>query len=240
MNRANKIYLSPAIKMVKNFLLDLIFPRFCLGCEKEIEIKQTSQICDVCFGKIVLNRGVQYQDKSVLLGGGVLAAGRYEDPILRGMILAFKYQSVGSLKTPLAELMINYLKKENLTDKFSGFVIAPIPLTLRRKLNRGFNQSELLAKEIGVFLNCPVVNLLKRTKFNTPQVEIPDWQKRKENISGVFCLSPAINIIDFGNLYDKVILIDDVSTSGATLEEAAKVLKQAGAKEIYGFVAAKG
>ena len=249
MNFINKTHLSPA----KHFLLDLVFPRYCLGCEQEIESKQTSQICDVCFGKIILNRGVQYQEKTAIKA--VFAAGRYEDPILRIMILAFKYQSMESLKIPLAELIISYLTKELLTDKLANFVLVPIPLTLKRKLARGFNQSELLANEIGKFLNCPVINLLKRTKFNTPQVEIPDWRKRKENISGVFCLSPGVGfgsptsgIFEVGlrklgdskSLPGKILLIDDVSTSGATLEEAAAILKQAGAKEIYGLVAAKG
>jgi len=220
--------------MLKNFLLDLIFPRYCLGCQKELESQQASQICEVCFAKIRLNRGFQHQKKTAVKA--VLAAGRYEDPILREAIKSFKYQSIESLKKPLANLAIDYLKKENLADKFSGFVIAPIPLTLRRRLNRGFNQSELLAKEIGAFLNCPVVNLLKRKKFKFPQAEITDWKKRKENIINAFALNDKLQTTN----YKKVILVDDVSTSGATLEEAASVLKKAGAKEIYGLVIAKG
>ena len=234
--------------MLKNFLLDLIFPRYCLGCQKELSYDaENTQICGDCFAKIRLNRGAQYQKETALKA--MFAAGQYDDPILREAIKSFKYQSIESLKKPLAKLAIDYLKKENLASKFSGFVIAPIPLTLRRKSNRGFNQSDLLAKEIGAFLNCPVVNLLKRKKFNFPQAEIPDWQKRKENISGAFAPNvKSLNIplpddrLEVGQLQniEKVLLIDDVSTSGATLEEAAFVLKQAGAKEIYGLVIAKG
>jgi len=226
--------------MLKNFLLDLIFPRYCLGCQKELSYGvENTQICGDCFAKIRLNRGFQYQKKSAVKV--IFAAGRYDDPILREAIKSFKYQSIESLKEPLAKLAIDYLKKENLAGKFSGFVITPVPLTLRRKLNRGFNQSELLAKEIGAFLNCPVVNLLKRKKFNSPQAEIPDWKKRKENISGVFEVRlRGIFEVGLQLLPNKIILIDDVSTSGATLEEAASVLKKAGVKEIYGLVIAKG
>lgn len=239
--------------MLKNFLLDLIFPRYCLGCKKELESKQPSQVCDGCFDKINLNSGIQChicglrnpqgtcqkcRKKTPLKG--LFSAGRYEDPILKEMIHLFKYQSVEPLKKPLAELIINYLKKENLADKLANSVLIPVPLTLKRKLARGFNQSELLAKEIGAFLNCPSVNLLKRKKFSGAQAEISDWQERKENISGAFVLAPDTNIIGFGNLYNKVILVDDVATSGATLEEAAMVLKNAGIKEIYGLVVAKG
>ena len=246
-----------SLNTIKTFILDLIFPRFCLGCGKEMASKQASQVCDACFGKITLNSGVQChicglrnikgtckrcRRKTPLKG--LLAAGQYKNPILKEMIRRFKYQSVQSLKKPLAELIINYLKKENLTDKFSArknnFILVPIPLTLRRKLVRGFNQSELLAKEIGNFLNCPVINLLKRKKFTSSQAEISDWQKRKENISGAFCLSPTYPQIYRFRKPIKVIIVDDVATSGATLEEAARVLKEAGVKEIYGLVVAKG
>ncbi len=246
-----------SLNTIKTFILDLIFPRFCLGCQKEMASKQSVLICDACFGKIALNSGVQChicglrntkgtckrcRQKTPLKG--LLAASQYENPILKEMIHRFKYQSVESLKKPLAELIIAYIAKEFLTDKLANSVLVPIPLTLKRKINRGFNQSELLAKEIGKFLNCPVINLLKRKKFTSPQAEISDWQKRKENISGVFCLSTS-----YPHFYRfrkpikkpiKIILVDDVATSGATLEEAARVLKQAGIKEIYGLVIAKG
>jgi len=86
-----------------------------------------------------------------------------------------------------------------------------------------------------------VINLLKRKKFTSPQAEISDWQKRKENISGAFALNYRfLESIVLGKKYPKIILIDDVATSGATLEEAARVLKEAGIKEIYGLVVAKG
>jgi len=252
--------------MLKNFLLDLIFPRYCLGCKKELSSGvENTQICGDCLAKIHLNSGTQChicglrnpqgtcqkcRRKTPLKG--LFAASRYEDPVLKEMIHLFKYQSVESLKKPLAELIIDYLKKELLifpvptlnrssdTKGQSPPILVPIPLTRRRKLSRGFNQSELLAEEIGAFLNCPVINLLKRKKFTSPQAEISDWQERKENISGAFIIAPNINIIGFGNLYNKAILIDDVATSGATLEEAAMVLKNVGIKEIYGLVVAKG
>lgn len=255
--------------MIKNFLLDLIFPRFCLGCKKELNLKQASFICGACLNNIILN-GVQchvcglrnnsgacrHCRKKTFLSG-LFAAGKYQDPILREAIHQFKYQSAESLKKPLTELLVKYLKKENLIEKLqllearfpTSAVLTPIPLTWRRKLSRGFNQSELLTLEMSKYLNLPVINLLKRKKFSAPQAKISDWQERKENISGAFTINTNPKIIpfiddrqlmgQFGNI-KKVILIDDVSTSGATLEEAARVLKQSGVKEIYGLVVAKG
>jgi competence protein ComFC len=238
---------------LKNFLLDFIFPRHCLGCQKELLSNEESFVCAKCFEKITLNRGIQCHICGLRNGEGVcparsgrncesktflkaiFSAGYYDDPILKEAIRAFKYDSVESLKKPLSKIIIKYIKNENLSDHLNGAILVPIPLARRRKITRGFNQSELLANKLSPILNCPVLNLLKRQKFNQPQAEIPEWEKRKENVSGIFTL----NNIGFGNLY-KVILVDDVSTSGATLEEAASVLKQAGVKEVYGLVVAKG
>ena len=260
--------------MIKDFLLDLIFPRFCLGCQKELGLKQVSFICETCFNNIPLNDiechvcGLRTADGTCLPAQtgrqcrsrtslkGLFAAGHYQDPTLREAINHFKYNSIESLKKPLTELLINYLKKEKLIDMLSNSILAPIPLTWRRKINRGFNQSEILAKELSPILNCPVINLLKRQKFNAQQAKITDWKKRKENISGAFTINSKIfNLSTTYPLFTRhpmsgkrgrpdeikrVVLVDDVSTSGATLEEAARVLKEAGFKEVYGLVVAKG
>ena len=243
----------------KNLLLDLIFPRHCLGCKIETPSKQASLICEACFDKIILNSALRCHicglrnNKGVCLPDGrhgkncrkktnlkiIFSAGHYSDPILRETIHAFKYHSIEYLKETLAELIIKYIKKEHILNKFAGSILVPIPLTLRRRVTRGFNQSELLASELSKFLNCPVINLLKRRKFILPQAEISDWQKRKENISGAFILSPPYPQ-NYRFRKSIVILVDDVTTSGATLEEAARVLKEAGVKEIYGLVVAKG
>ena len=241
---------------IRTFLLDLVFPKRCLGCQKELKVKDAFFICGACFEKIALNSGIRChicglrnkkgtcrrcRKKTPLTG--LFAAGPYQDQILKEMIHRFKYQSIESLKKPLAQLIINYLEKELLNNKLKNYVLTPIPLSLRRKINRGFNQSELLAVEISKYLNLPVVNLLKRKKFTAPQAKITDWKQRKENISGAFILSPSYPLFTRCRTPDKineVILVDDVVTSGATLEEAARVLKQAGVKKVYGLVIAKG
>lgn len=236
--------------MIKNFLLDLIFPRFCLGCGKELNLKQASFICEACFNKIFLNKREPNKEGNLK---EIWSAGKYQDPILREMIHRFKYKSIESLKKPLAKLIVNFIKKENLLEKIQRgsptMVLTPIPLTWQRKLNRGFNQSELLAKELSPILNCPVVNLLRRKNFKAPQAKTIDWKQRKENIAGVFEISlkslqnlsttyPLFSRCRTPDKLNKVILVDDVTTSGATLEEAALVLKKAGVKEVYGLVVA--
>lgn len=238
---------------IKIFLLDLIFPRHCLGCQSELNHKTVSLVCEACFDKIVLIPALSChvcgkrspkvcrpcRKKTSLKG--IICAGYYGDPILKKMIWTFKYQSVESLKIPLADLIAKYLRKENAAGfLFKDAVLTPVPLSRRRKTERGFNQSELLALQISKFLNLPAVNLLKRQKFSVPQADISDWQKRKANISGAFISTSDVHIIDIGCRYKKVILVDDVTTSGATLEECAAVLKKAGIKEIYGITVARG
>lgn len=265
---------------LKNLLLDLIFPRHCLGCRVELTSKQASLICAACFDKIILNSALKCHICGLRIGRmevhkncrkktnikTIFSAGHYSDPILREAIHVFKYRSIESLKEILAELMVKYIKKERLLSEFTDSILVPIPLTLRRRVIRGFNQSELLANELSKFLNCPVVNMLTRKKFTAPQADISDWQKRKENVSGAFALSPRPDFSGRGSptlwaasyppakgearpaaagrqnyrCPTSIILVDDVSTSGATLEEAALILKKAGVKEIYGLVIARG
>lgn len=235
-------------------MLDFVFPRSCFGCQKELPSNEESFICGKCFEKITLNRGIQCHicgrrndDGACLLNcrsktflRAIFSAGYYDDPILKEAIRAFKYDSIESLKKPLSKLLAKYIENENLAGRLSGAVLVPIPLAFRRKTIRGYNQSELLAEEISPILNCQVLNLIKRRKFNRPQAEIADWESRKENISGVFSARGACLPARQGSAPNKVILVDDVSTSGATLEEVASVLKKAGVKEIYGLVVAKG
>jgi ComF family protein len=114
-------------------------------------------------------------------------------------------------------------------------LIVPVPLHKSRKCWRGFNQAEEIAKKISKEIKIPIVSEnLFRVKKTFPQVEMNDHQKRLENITGAF------NIKNLKVFQDKkIILVDDVYTSGATMEECAKVLRNAGAKEIWGIVVAK-
>ena len=114
--------------------------------------------------------------------------------------------------------------------------MAAIPLHQKRLKWRGFNQAEEIAKKLSFFFEVPVLNnALIRIKYTTPQVKMENNLQRKENIKGAF-VCPYPEIIK----NQKIFLVDDVFTTGATMEEAAKTLKQAGAKEVWGVVTARG
>ena len=106
----------------------------------------------------------------------------------------------------------------------------------KKKLKkRGFNQAEEIAKELSLFLKIPLFNnVLIKIKETLPQIELSD-KEREENVSGAFFCQ---NKKEIGG--KKILLVDDVYTTGATMEECARVLKEAQAKEVWGLAIARG
>lgn len=225
-------------------VLNILFPLKCLGCKKpkallcaecfdKIPLNQTL-FCPVCHRRLAQNKKVCHQDSLYLLA----AAGSYENPILRELILTLKYKRYQPAAKILAEILNRYLETANLD--LEKYQIIPIPLHKNRRQERGFNQAELIANAL-IALNSnlgksdfPRLDFLKKVKDNQPQTQIKNWEKRRTNIKGGFQAANSENIKG-----ENIILLDDVSTSGATLEEAAGVLKKAGAKKIIGLVVAK-
>lgn len=241
---------------VKNFFLDLIFPRYCLGCKKELSVKQVSHLCETCFNSIRVNLAPQCfichqrtpnartcskcRSKTALRG--FLAAGRYEDKTLREAIHYLKYNFLQSLSEPLSEIAAKFIKQNRLELVFEKAVLVPVPLARQRRAQRGFNQSELIALGITKCFNAAVLrsDLIKRVRFQRPQADIADWRERKTNVENCFETRNGKSISGLAKNNYKFILIDDVSTSGATLEICARLLKNAGAKEIWALVIARG
>ena len=202
-------------------LLDLIFPINCLGCGHSGDF-----ICFNCFEKIPLNT------KPVL--NNLLIVSYYQNPLVKQLIHRYKYDFVKDLARPLGQLMIKKLAQQNLKNP----VLIPVPLHAKRLRWRGFNQSEELALIVSQRLNLPVINnALIRTKYTMPQAKIDNKEQRKVNIKNSFQINPDFK----DNLKNKnIILIDDISTTGATIEQCAKTLKSLKPKAIYGLVIAKG
>lgn len=163
----------------------------------------------------------------------------YQDDSVKEIIHAFKYRFIKNLAGVIEKLINNYLKNEGVLRLLSEIeIIAPIPLTRFRLNWRGYNQSEILAGILAKKLNRPLGNLLARQGFiSIPQVNFESIEDRKNNIQGQFISKPE----GAESLKNKVVLVvDDVFTTGATMQESARVLKQAGAKEVWGFALARG
>lgn len=234
------------ISTLKKFLLDILFPCFCLNCKKQgtylcqdcqalIEILEY-QFCPVC-DRIAMNGKTcnSCQKKTNL--EGLYFAISYSHPLAKKIIHQFKYQPfIKELAQPLANLIINHFLILNKDINWTQFKLVSIPLNKKKIRWRGFNQSQEITQYISRFFKVPILNnALVRSKTNIPQIKIKDFNVRKENIKGVFsCQNPEI----IKN--QKILLVDDVFTTGATMEEGAQVLKKAGAKEVWGIVIARG
>ena len=153
---------------------------------------------------------------------------RFEGPV-RDAIHALKYRGVKTAAETLGRLMSEHLE----ANPVPADVLVPVPLHPRRLRSRGYNQSALLAHEMGRRLNLPVwEDLLVRVKNPPPQVEAQSGEERRNNVSGNFeCRSDAAGFT--------TLLIDDVATTGSTLSECAYVLKESGASTVHAFTLAR-
>ena len=156
------------------------------------------------------------------------AIGEYEGT-LREIIHALKYSGRHLLARPLAERM-RQRGQELLEDV--DYVV-PVPLHWRRQYHRGFNQAREIARHLGP----PVVDALVRRRSTRPQVELAS-DRRRANVEGAFGLRHQwLRISRVADL--RMVLVDDVSTTGATLEACARVLREGGASEVYALTAAR-
>ncbi len=149
---------------------------------------------------------------------------------MRQAIYQLKYRNLRALAVPLAKLLQEYLA----TNPIPGEVLVPVPLHPKRLRERGYNQSRLLAQELGKLINLPVVDdCLVRLRYAPPQARTLTVDERRRNVAGAF-------ICRDHRLQDKpILLIDDVSTSGATLDACASALKAAGATSVWGLALAR-
>jgi predicted amidophosphoribosyltransferase len=194
---------------------------------------------------------------------GVVALGRYADPTLRAAVTHLKFKGIQELAEPLGELLGRRLVAAGLHRAPTMPILVPIPLAKARERERGFNQAWLLAEVIGKHLGIPVEHPLVRTKATSPQTSIlKSPHARRRNVAGAFAhadtpLRPphsaqalrgrpgyaehaAGQAVDLLKHATRVILVDDVLTTGATLTEAARVLAAEGSLEIWGAVVARG
>jgi len=237
----------------KNTVLDLFFPPHCVACHRlgawlcvdclaaveriqppvcrrcglplsdpsmttRSEVSRQWSICDRC-------REVPFQLD------GLLACAFHSDP-LRQAIHQFKYEDLRSLAGLLGKLMAEGWVE--LAPADAGVdVLVPVPLHPTRQRQRGYNQSDLLARELGAYLCRPVVtDVLVRTKTTAPQVEL-NAQERRANVRDAFRCTGA----DLSG--KRVLLVDDVCTTGSTLESAGVALREGGSASVWAYTLAR-
>lgn len=232
-----------ALSLIEN-LANMLFPKLCVGCGA-----MGSYICLRCEKKLILleKQLCTYCNRPSLFGlthpgcrkghgvDGVISGYRYS-PLLKRVIKTAKYRLAVDALHDILRIAIPVLaiSLSTVRSPYRSLVLVPIPLYWKRKNKRGFNQSEIICAEIARFLPAySVQRVLQRTKSSRDQARIHGRQIRVRNISGVFQVSTRVNGM-------RILLVDDVITTGATIKEAAKVLKEAGARYVYGLSLARG
>ncbi len=218
-------------------LLDFIFPPHCVLCGAHLARHEVVVCCD-CWLRLPLCRTplIEYQDGNAFNGqrchlGTSVAVWGYSEEVEQ-VIHLFKYGGYSCLARPLGLAMAGVLVSAGLACKAD--VLAPIPLHPARRRERGYNQSELLARQIGKVTGLPVAaRLLHRTRYTKPQAQLGAAERAK-NVAGAFAASsPALA------QNRSIVLVDDVLTTGATANECARVLKEAGAAQVFLATAAR-
>jgi ComF family protein len=219
--------------------VDSFFPRRCVGCGK-IGVF----LCPECLGKLprLLPPLCPSCGKPQASGivcpdcrrrqteiDGIRSPFKFEE-IIRKAIHQLKYRNLKAISPCLAELLADYLRSNPLP----GEALIPVPLHPRRLRERGYNQSSLLARHLGGSIDLPVIEgYLTRVKQAQPQVKAVNVEERRRNVTGAFvCRDERVS-------GKQVILVDDVCTSGATLESCAIALKSKGAKCVWGLTLAR-
>ena len=241
--------LNPFLEL-KDDILDFIYPQHCAICRKHLG-REERDVCEVCWNSLATlpgpfcpycrsfyepgdttcsfcqSAGRAGEDRRIPM---VRSLGRFDD-YYKELIHRFKYGK----KIPLGRKLARRLG-ETTNNNFhfleSDFLI-PVPLHKSRYRERGFNQSQVVAEEVSKISGISLLNNVLKRKKNTKDQTNLSPQQREENVRGAFVVTAPEMVSG-----KRIILVDDVITTGATLSECARMLRQAGAERILGMTIA--
>ncbi|MBA3065982.1 ComF family protein [bacterium] len=206
------------------YFVNFIFPPRCAGCGALLPLSSRELICPECLAEASGSDmpAVEYSHCRLI------SSALYEGSA-KNLIKEMKFRNTRSCAKILARVMTDSFIKHS--SGFSPEIIIPVPLHKSRKNERGYNQSALIAKSIARLLKIPFsASKLQRTR-NTPSQRGLHPAERIKNVKGAFIVS--------GKVPQAVLLIDDVATTGATINECAATLKSAGAKRVVALTFSK-
>ncbi len=197
-------------------LLNILFPQSKI--EKEISALSPESLSDM----------LHIEDE-----GGVVSLFQYKNEIVRHMVWLLKYKGNKYVAKLFAAVLYDYLIEELsddvVFDRGTSHVVIPLPLSRKRKRERGFNQMEFVTHELEKLGDISInTNILVRKKHMEPQTSLSNKAERKRNVKGVF----SVQDVKINLKKTHVILIDDVFTTGSTLQEAKRALKEVGARRV--------
>ncbi len=214
---------------VINSILNFIFPPRCIFCGKLLGVKADISICPGCYVNIpFINRPIPFYG----FLDGIICVCEYSG-IIKDAIIRYKFYNKSSYFRTFARLMSQRIKTETAGQKFD--LIISVPLYKKKKAKRGYNQSYLISKFLSRELGIPEASYCLSRIRDTASQSLLSKDKRQANVYGAFRVNHA-RLVAGRN----IILVDDVLTTGSTLNECCRALKDAGAEKVLGAVIASG
>lgn len=224
-----------AFYLCKNFILDFLFPTYCINCKKV-----GSELCECC------SDNMKYPNKEDM--EDIFAIYEYHDPIIKKLLHDLKYYQKRNLGVLLGkyvyERLIEEISELQMFSAGAKIILVPVPLHTKKYKERGYNQAEEIAKglirmDISTSVKSIFVlenKIITKIKYNLPQAKIKDRKTRLANTKNCF------RIVD-EKMIEKIkgrtiVVVDDITTTGGTLHEVMKILKENGAKKVVGFAVA--
>ena len=201
-------------------MLSLLFPPKCILCKKVLDNNET----DLCHSCRADAPEFKRAKRNIPFIAHWTALWYYKDEVC-GSIKRFKFGNRRGYSAAYARLLALHLQS---SDPDTYDLLTWVPVSAIRRFTRGYDQSALLADALGRELDIPVVRTLRKIRHTPPQSSIRDAAKRRVNVLGAYKQVSCESIVG-----KRIILVDDVITTGATASECARVLLSAGAKEVF-------
>ena len=209
-----------------NAILKLLFPPKCMLCG--MPLRENEEICGDCHQKVLLNTAPPRMEKGAFFEKA--AAGLWYETHVRNAVHGLKYREKQNYARPLARVM-TYAYQHKIGEECDLIAFVPTnPSTLRE---RGYDQAQLLAEALSEMLEIPWVSALEKTRETAPMHGLkPD--ERRANVLGAYQVCCEEDLLKG----KRVLLVDDILTTGSTLSECARMLRTAGAERVFGLCAA--
>ena len=203
-------------------LLDLFFPPKCPFCQRILEAPR-APLCPSCRTKLPWLEGTA-GERAIDFADGCFSPLAYRDGVPEA-VRRYKFSRVQALGRPMAQVMARCLE-DRLPE--GADLLCWAPLSQKRLRERGFDQAELLAREVGRLLSIPAEPILEKIQHTVPQSGLEEGSARRANARGAYALRSGADLTG-----KRVVLVDDVVTSGATLSECAALLRMGGAVQVW-------
>ncbi len=207
-------------------ILDIFFPKRCINCRQF-----RAYLCSECAAKL------PYCEK--IIPSWIISIWSYKDPRIKRLLWQFKFENKFSIAEDLAVFAADHLIAEladrAIFENITDITLVPIPLSKKSRKARGYNQSEILAKEIarGLGDGYKTRDLLMKVRDTETQHSIKNRRTRLQNLRGAYAAKNSEEVAG-----KNILLVDDITTTHATLVEARRALREAGARKVLAFTIA--